>query len=211
MSKAKSTVCCSISTGPQSFLWASTGLSHVWCPKALKMGQDYRMWLVVWGPVLHGHLSEWEIFFSLWRWERSWQCPVLSLKIVTWAALSSWWMLSSSVPMSRCCCHSVLELLQSMAFASLQDMGCADCSSLLTICDSRSASSLPPTPQWEGIHRRVTDVLFLSRDSCLMLLKIWYPPGDWRLCRMDRQSVKNTVLVGSLSTWFSVWAVASKT
>ena len=73
-------------------------------------------------------------------------------------------------------------------------MGCADCSNLLPIFDSRSASSLPSTLQWEGIHWRATDVLFLSRDSsCLMLLKIWSPPGDWRLCRMDRQSVKNTV------------------
>ena len=112
---------------------------------------------------------------------------------MTWAALSSWWMLSSSVPMSRRCCHSVLKLFLRMAFASLQDMGCADCFNLLPIFDSRSASSLPPTPQWEGIHWRVTDVLFLSRDnSCLMLLKIWSPPGDWRLCRMDRQSKKQT-------------------
>ena len=54
----------------------------------------------VWGPAPHRHSSEWEIF-CLWRWERSWQCPVLSLQIVTWAALSSWWMLSSSDPMSR--------------------------------------------------------------------------------------------------------------
>ena len=77
-------------------------------------------------------------------------------------------------------------------------MGCADCSNLLPIFDSRSASSLPPTPQWEGIHWRVTDVLFLSRESsCLMLLKICSPPGDWRLCRMDRQSVKNTVFSGA--------------
>ena len=78
-------------------------------------------------------------------------------------------------------------------------MGCADCSNLPPMFDSRSVSSLPPTPQWEGIHWRVTDVLFLSKDSsCLMLLKIWSPPGDWRLCRMDQQSVKNTMLVGSL-------------
>ena len=33
--------------------------------------------------------------FNLWRWERSWQCPVLSLKVVTWAALSSWWMVDA--------------------------------------------------------------------------------------------------------------------
>ena len=74
--------------------------------KGSNVGQDCRMWLGVWGPVPHGHSSEWEIF-SLWRWERSWQCPVLSLKIVIWAALSSWWMLSSSVPMSRCLVHPV--------------------------------------------------------------------------------------------------------
>ena len=90
-------------------------------------------------------------------------------------------------------------------------MACADCSNLLPTFDSRSASSLPPTPLWEGIHWRVTDVLFLSRDSsCLMLLKIWSPPGDWRLCRMDRQSVRNTVLVGSLSSWFRVWAAVRR-
>ena len=88
------------SAGPQRFLWASTRLGHVWCLKALKVGQDCRIWVGGWGPVLHGHSSEWEIF-NLWRWERSWLCPVLSLKIVTGAALSSWWMLSSSVPMSR--------------------------------------------------------------------------------------------------------------
>ena len=83
-------------------------MGHVWRLKSSKVGQDCRMWLGVWGPVPHGHSSEWEIF-SMWRWERSWQCPVLSLKIVTWAALSSWWMLSSSVPMSRRRCHSVLK------------------------------------------------------------------------------------------------------
>ena len=65
------------------------------------------MWLGVWRPVPHGHSSEWEIF-SLWRWERSWNCPVLSRKIVTCAALSSWWMLSSSVPISSRCRHSYL-------------------------------------------------------------------------------------------------------
>ena len=92
---------------PKSFLWASTGLGHFWRLKALKVGQNCRMWLGVWGPVPHGHSSEWEIF-SLWRWERSWQCPVLSLKTVTWAALYSWWMLSSSVPMSRHCQRSPL-------------------------------------------------------------------------------------------------------
>ena len=51
MSKAKSVVCRSVSTGPQSFLWASTGLGHVWRLKASKVGQDCRMWLGVWGPV----------------------------------------------------------------------------------------------------------------------------------------------------------------
>ena len=62
-------------------------------------------------------------------------------------------------------------------------MGCTDCSNLLPIFDSH----------------RVTDVLFLSRDSsCLMLLKIWSPPGDWRLCRMNRLSVKNSVVRKSL-------------
>ena len=104
--KVKSAVCYSVSAGPQSFLWASIILGHVWHLKASKVGQDYRMWLGVWGPVPHGHSSEWEIF-SLWRWERSWQCPLLSLKIVTWATLFSWCMLSSSVPMYRRCCHSI--------------------------------------------------------------------------------------------------------
>ena len=47
------------------------------------------------------------------------------------------------------------------------------------IFDIRPASSLPPTPQWEGIPWRVTDVLFLSRDiSCLIvaddLLHLWW-------------------------------------
>ena len=106
-----SAVCCSVSTAPQSFLWASTWLGRVWHLKVSKVGQDCRMWLGGWGPVLHGHWSEWEIF-SLWRWERSWQCPVLCLKIVTWAALSSWWTLSSSVPMSRHCGHFVLKLFR---------------------------------------------------------------------------------------------------
>ena len=50
------------STSPKGFLWAPTGLGHIWRLKVSKMGQDCRMWLVVWGPVLHGHLSEWEIF-----------------------------------------------------------------------------------------------------------------------------------------------------
>ena len=66
------------------------------------------MWLGVWGLVPHGHLSECEMF-SLWRWVRSWQCPVLSLKIVTWAALSSWWMLFYSAQMPRRCCHCTLS------------------------------------------------------------------------------------------------------
>ena len=101
MSKAKSAVCRSVSTGPQSFLWASTGLGHVWRLKSSKVRQDCRMWVGGWGSVPHGHSSEWEIF-SLWRWERSWQCPVLSLKIVTWAALSSWWTLSVESFNSSC-------------------------------------------------------------------------------------------------------------
>ena len=53
--KAKSAVCRSVSTGPQSFLLASTGLGHVWRLKASKVGQDCRMWLGVRGPVPHGH------------------------------------------------------------------------------------------------------------------------------------------------------------
>ena len=111
-------VCRSVSTGPQSFLWASTGQGHVWRLKGSKVGQDCRMWLGVWGPVPHGRSSAWGIF-SLWRWERSWQSPVLSLKIVTCAALSSWWMLFYSVPMSRCCRQSVLKLFLRVVFASL--------------------------------------------------------------------------------------------
>ena len=92
--------------------WAMSGVSshRTW-------GQDCRMWLGDWGPVPHGHSSEWG-FFSLWRWERSWKCPVLSLKTVTWGVLSSWWILSSSVPMSRRCRHSVLKLLLRMVFVS---------------------------------------------------------------------------------------------
>ena len=86
-------------------------MGRVWRLKASKVGQDCRMWLGIWGPVPHGHPSEWEIF-SLWRWERSWQCLVLSLEIVTWAAPSRWWMLSSSVPMFRLCHHSVWPLLR---------------------------------------------------------------------------------------------------
>ena len=109
LQSGKSSVCRSVSTGPQSFLWTSSGLGHVWRFTASKVGQDCRMWLGVWGPVPHGHSSEWENF-TLWRWERSWQCPVLSLKIVTWADVSSWWMLSSPAPMSRRCRHSVLKL-----------------------------------------------------------------------------------------------------
>ena len=135
MSKAKSAVCRSVSTSPQSFLWAFTGLGHVWHLKVLKVGQDCRMWLGVWGPVLHGHSSEWEIF-SLWRRQWSWQCPVLSLKIVTRAALSIWWMLSSSVPMSRCCRHSLLKVFPRMVFTSLMVS-----SSLVSFC-------FVPLPQW---------------------------------------------------------------
>ena len=47
VSKAKSAVCRSVSTGPQSFLWSSTGLGHVWRLKVSKVGQDCRMWLGV--------------------------------------------------------------------------------------------------------------------------------------------------------------------
>ena len=68
VSKAKSAVCRNVSTGPQSFLLASTWLGHVSRLKVSKVGQDCRMWLGVWRPVPHGHSSEWEIF-SLWRWE----------------------------------------------------------------------------------------------------------------------------------------------
>ena len=39
------------------------------------------MWMGVEGPVPLGQSSEWAIF-SLLGWERSGQCPVLSLKIV---------------------------------------------------------------------------------------------------------------------------------
>ena len=75
VSKAKFAVCRSVSVCPQSFLWASTGLDHVQHLKVSKVGQNCRMWLGFWGPVPHGHSSEWEIF-SLWRWERSWQCAL---------------------------------------------------------------------------------------------------------------------------------------
>ena len=47
LSKAKSAVCRSVPTGPQSFLWASTRLGHVWRLKASKAGQNCRMWLGV--------------------------------------------------------------------------------------------------------------------------------------------------------------------
>ena len=47
--------------------------------------------------------------------------PVLSLEIVPCAALSSWWMLSSSVPISRRCRHFVLKLFLRMVFAFTSD------------------------------------------------------------------------------------------
>ena len=75
--------------------WAMSGVS-----KHRRWGRIAGCGWGVWGPVPHGHSSEWEIF-SVWRWERSSQRPVLSLEIVTWAALPSWWMLSFSVPRSR--------------------------------------------------------------------------------------------------------------
>ena len=56
---------------------------------------DLRRRFRVWRPVPYGHSSEFENF-SLLKWERSRQCPVLSEKIVTWAAPYSWWMLSFS-------------------------------------------------------------------------------------------------------------------
>ena len=43
--QAKCVVCRSVSTGPQSFLWAGQG--HVWRIKASKVGQYCRMWLGV--------------------------------------------------------------------------------------------------------------------------------------------------------------------
>ena len=61
---------------------ASCGHTQDWA-----MSGICRVWLRVCRPVRHGHSSEWEIF-SLRRWERSWQCPVLSLKIVTWDKLT---------------------------------------------------------------------------------------------------------------------------
>ena len=100
------------------------------------------MWLGVWGPVPPGHSSEWEMF-SLWWWERSWQCLVLSLKIVTWATLSSWWMLSSSVPMSWPCHHSVLKLFLGWPFLCCRTWGVL----IAPTCFPILTAGLPPCLQ----------------------------------------------------------------
>ena len=42
VSKAKSAVCHSVSTGPQSFLWASTGQDHVWHLKSSLPDSSYQ-------------------------------------------------------------------------------------------------------------------------------------------------------------------------
>ena len=71
------------------------------------------------------------------------QSPVLNLKIVTRAALSSWLMLFSSVPMFRRCRHSALKLFLRMVFASLSDMGCADCLNLFPAMTDPSCKGNP--------------------------------------------------------------------
>ena len=63
------------------------------------------------------HSSEWEIF-NMGRWERSLQPPLLSLMVVTVAALSSWWMLPYSFVMFKHSRHSVLKVFLDMALAS---------------------------------------------------------------------------------------------
>ena len=62
-----------------------------------------------------------------------------------------------------------------------------------------------------GIHWKIISVLLLRKDSSsLMSLRIFSPAGDFRVCRMDQQSARKTVLVGSLSSWCRVWNLRSK-
>ena len=48
--------------------------------------------------------------FSVWRWLRSWQCHVRGLTMMTCTVLSSWWILSTSVPAQGRCHQIVLGL-----------------------------------------------------------------------------------------------------
>ena len=156
-------------------LIASFGHPLVWHLRASKVGQDCRKWLGAggvwgggvrgrgWGPVpLGNHLSG---RFSVCGYMRG----VLRLKIATWATLSSWWMLSSSVPMYRHCCYSVLKLFLRIAFISMSDIGCVGCSTCFPLW---MASQLPhclhTTVERDPLHWRVTDMLLSGNSSCLM-------------------------------------------
>ena len=102
----------------------------------------------------------------MWRWERRRQCPVLSLKTLTGAALSSWWMQSASVPIltlvclfigsltsqqhtrvsqGRICCHTEIEIADPTFHLT---------NSQYTDTGPTSPSTDPITPgAWQGSHR----------------------------------------------------------
>ena len=122
---------------------------------------------------IYRHSSEWESF-SLWRWRGAVSryqskncdeplcsadgyCPLLFPCLSVVVTLS--WFCFLRMPLLHCRTWGVLV-----------------CSSLLPILDSWSASSLPPTLQWEGIHWRVTDVLLrlLLSDVAKDLLSSWW-------------------------------------
>ena len=114
--------------------WASTRLEHVWHLRTSKWGSGD--WTA---GCSQKSVGQWHkgiglsVKFSVcWRWERSWQCPVLRLKM-TCLVLFTWWILSSLAHMLKHCCHIVLKLFLRMAFASLQDTVGVGCSCLLPL------------------------------------------------------------------------------
>ena len=112
VSVMNSAVNCRDWTCPQSFLWRSTFSVHMAWQKLSCNGHDWSICSGVWVEVPHGHLSVWDIR-SLYRW--SWQCPVLSLKMITYCFLFN--KSTSSVSLSMSSLHHLSRLPFVMKYA----------------------------------------------------------------------------------------------
>ena len=136
------------------------------------------MWSGICGPVPQGHRSALENE-CLWRWERSCQCPVLRLKVVACAYLSTWWILFSSVPPLLPYCP---EVASQDGWCSV--VGYEVCRLLLLTASGGRSACLFIVPS-ATVGRAPLECPWCSvvEDGQLLLdvAKDRLPLGDWRL------------------------------
>ena len=189
------------------------GLVYVGHVQSVEMGEKYRMW--------SGVCATWDWFmqdmFSLWRWERSGHCAVLSLKTVTCAAFVRQWLVllcpaagycphlslfSDTVSVLISNCFSEWPLIYSWKWSVYTAF--TKCLFWRQVCRFIASKTQKTRNSWESNWYPVVE----DRQPCLMLLRICSISGGCRLYRMDWQSVRKTV-AESFSSWWQYFKITN--